>query len=138
MQHRIKVWKEVELKTVVVTFFNECWRGTYINDVPDFKGEYLPFKDNTSWNLRIDIDTGVVKNWPKIKVHVDFPFTGIESYIKDIDGNIIMMYKSENNIPDMFIFEEYFGNVKMTIDKEGKIKNWGICVEDYECVEYIV
>lgn len=127
MKCEILTKKEVELKYVLCSIGVRYWEDAEVNGVDDTeKGDNIPCKDGDCWNIKIDVDSGVIENWEKGKE--------AKTHYKSCDGNVIEFYDNQNNrlacydgyVPDFLSpAEDGYGDyVILNIDKNGKIENW--------------
>lgn len=122
MKALIKVEKEVEIKTVIVTIEPRYIGDSEDDDMPtDF-----PLLDDAKeiWCASIDIDNGKIKDWPIGEVREMFVKVcdqGLYSLL-DADGNEVA--KIDGYVPNGLIPGEYGDYVDLKIDAEGVITNW--------------
>jgi WD40 repeat protein len=126
MKAKIKVEKEVEIKTLSVKAGVRYWADATVNGIEDETGELIPCRDGDYWCPEIDIQTGVIINWEKdktAKVHYKVCDDGTY-YLKDSDGNILIT--KEGYVPNILdVDRESYGDyIIMNIDVDGKIDNW--------------
>lgn len=154
MKTNINVIKEIELNNIIVKAGVRYWvdceysednGNTWVEHIHDdeetneeFKN-HIPFVKNESvdggapgdyWNLDIDIETGMVKNWPKkycIRTHFKVCDDGLYQII-DIDGNVVWDSIKTNYyyVPDFLsIGDDGYGDyMYLEIDGRGYIKDW--------------
>jgi hypothetical protein len=102
------------------------WEDATVNGVDDVDGTLIPCRDGDAWMPLIDIDTGIIQDWPKgtvadihYKVCDDSRYYLLASDIQTIakvDGYVIpMMYPEGNGYGDYVI---------MKVNGDGKIANW--------------
>lgn len=133
---KIKITKkiEIEIKTVLVKAGVRYWEDSEVNGVEDVKGDLIPCRDGDYWCPFIDIDTGVILNWTKgVTANVHYKVCDNGSYyLKDAAGEIILSIE-RNYVPDI-IPGEFGDYIIMTIDGDGKIKEWNnsASLEDFE------
>ena len=122
MKTTIKVEKEVDIKTVIVTI-----EPRYIGDSEDDDMQTdFPLLDDAKkiWCASIDVDTGTIKDWPIGEVRNMFVKVcdqGLYSLI-DSDGNEVA--KIDGYVPNGLIPGEYGDYVDLKIDENGVITNW--------------
>ena len=112
-----------------------CPYNNYISD--DDENPKIPFieveKDNYGhkrfyWQPTIDIENGIILNWPKgVKAHIFYKVCDeFECTAYDKNDNEVLHY--EGYVPNfMAIEEEGYGDyIDMIVDGNGCIKNWKI------------
>ena len=127
MKTIIKVEKEVDVKTLAVEAYVRYWEDAEINGVDDVEGDLTPFRVGDLWCPIIDIDTGIIKGWPKgttAKIHFKVCDAG-SYYFIDENGNTIFSIE-ENYVPSIMCPKENgFGDyIIMDIDENGQIEKW--------------
>ena len=66
MKAKIKIEKEIDLKTLIVNAGVRYWDDAEINGEKDTEGgDNVPCKVGDSWKPIIDIDSGIITNWKK-------------------------------------------------------------------------
>lgn len=127
MKTKIKVEKEVELKTLVVKAGVRYWEDATVNGEEDTDGNLIPCRDGDLWCPIIDFDSGVIINWKQgvaAEVHYKVVDAGFY-YIHDADFNVVLS-REYNYVPDILCpKEEGYGDyIIMDIDENGQIANW--------------
>lgn len=137
MKTKVKILKEVELKTLEVNAGVRYWEDASVNDVEDETGSLIPCRDGKRWKPIIDIDSGKIMNWERGK-------TAIIHY-KVCDDGIYTVFDSERNAvlevdgyvpPTMCPSGKGYGDyIMMIIDENGMIEDWEFDVRDFEDTE---
>jgi hypothetical protein len=133
---KIKVTKEVEVKTLLVRAYPRYWEDACINGEEDNEnGDNVPCKVGSIWNPHIDIETGKILNW-KIGTTADIHYKVCDRCgweLVDIDGNIVSSVDSEY-VPETLSPKErgYGDYIIMDIDEDGYIQNWKFKPENFE------
>ena len=132
---KVKVVKEVEVKTLQVVANVRYWEDAKINGVSDEEGSQVPCKDSESWKPEIDLATGKILNWEKGKtasIHFKVCDEG-SFYLKDENGNIEAQIENDY-VPEMLCPKEngYGDYIIMDIDENGFIQNWEVDLSDFE------
>lgn len=127
MKAIIKIEKEVEIKTIEVAAKARYWEDAKINGQSTEKGDLVPFKKGDLWCPIIDIDTGIIKNWPQgttAKIHFKVCDCG-SYYLKDEQGNTVLSIE-DDYVPKIMCPKEngYGDYIIMDINENGKIQNW--------------
>lgn len=71
MKAKIKIEKEVELKTLSVKAGVRYWEDAEVNGVEDTDGTLIPCRNGDDWCPEIDIETGRILNWEQGKTAND-------------------------------------------------------------------
>jgi hypothetical protein len=135
MKVKIKVEKEVNLKTLEVNAGVRYWEDSSVNGVEDDEdGGLIPCKVGNRWKPIIDIDSGIITNWEKGKyarIHYKICDDGVYTVI-DEDGNSVL--EKDGYVPDtMAPAERGYGDyIIMNIDENGLIEDWEFNVEDFK------
>jgi hypothetical protein len=138
MKIKTKIEKEVNIVTLKVQANVRYWEDSEINGISDENGDLVPFRKGDLWCPQIDIETGIVNNWPKgtkaeIHYKVCDQFSG--QFI-DENGETVIDIKDEYVPNFMSPKESGFGDyIIMDIDENGKIEYWDI--EDSDFFEQI-
>lgn len=93
--------KQVEAKYIQVLAAVRYWDDASVNGESDENGANVPFKHGDIWEPLIDIDNGLVVDWPE-GVEVDFHFKVCDSgsyHLLDEDKNILASIIN-NYVPD--------------------------------------
>lgn len=134
MKITVKSSKQVEIATLAVSAGVRYWEDATVNGVEDSEGTLIPFRDGEYWVPVIDLETGIIKDWPQgtvadihYKVCDDGDYT-----LLDADGNIVK--KIEGYVPKLMSpAENGFGDyIIMKVDENGKIANWKPTFEEFE------
>lgn len=121
MQATITVQKEVTIKTLLISAqFSHVGDGEDDSVPTDF-----PLLNGSMWNAHIDVDTGVIADWPQGDER--------ELYVKVCDqGNYSLLDENgetllerfDNYVPNNLVPGEYGDYIDLKIDGTGKITNW--------------
>jgi hypothetical protein len=117
MKAIIKVEKEVEIKYVkvqVAVRYEE-------EDIPN----NFPLRNGDMWNAKIDIDRGVVIDWPNgEKGNLEMKICDEGSYyLLDENDNVILKIE-EDYVPNRLLPGSYGDYLKLHINENGVITNW--------------
>lgn len=132
MKSVITIEKEVDIKTVEVRAHVRHWEDATINGVEDEEGKLTPCREGDLWCPIIDMDSGVIRNWPKgTTASVHFKVCDGGSYfLKDADGNVVLS-REDDYVPNELIPGSYGDYIEMQIDENGKIADWNPSLEDF-------
>ena len=127
MKAKIKIEKEVELKTLIVKAGVRYYEDATINGMPDIEENLTPCKQGNLWCPIIDIDTGIITNW-EIGKTADIHFKVCDNgsyYIQDSEGNTVLSIE-DDYVPKMLCPKSngYGDYIIMEIDENGQIFNW--------------
>jgi hypothetical protein len=137
----VQTEKEVDIRYLRIEAKVRHWGDSEVNGEYDTEdGDNIPFKEGKLWKPLIDIDSGVVVDWPKgttAKVHYKVCDQG-EYFLLDADHNVVLSLEGGHYVPNKLIpNHDEFGDyiimnidgdyIIMDIDEGGKILNW------YEC-----
>jgi hypothetical protein len=102
------------------------WEDATINGQEDFNGTLLPFRHGDYWVPAIDLDAGMVIDWPKgTTADVYFKVCDGGTYLLDL-GNAYYAWKGDY-VPDKFLCHGdrgYGDYIILKVDKDGKIKDY--------------
>ena len=136
MKVKIKVLKEVELKTLLVKANVRYWEDSEINGESDTEnGEYIPCKIGELWCPEIEIETGKILNWDEgVKAKIHYKVSDELGYdLKDEKGNIILSAEDGYVPKTLYPKENGYGDyIIMDIDEKGQIANWKFNFSDFE------
>jgi len=126
MKAKIKIEKEVEIKTLLVDAGVRYWEDGEINGINDEHGDLTPCKEMDRWKIMIDIETGIITNWKqgvKADVHYKVCDDGIY-HLLDTEGNTVLT--KDGYVPNILDLdrESYGDYIIMKIDENGKIEDW--------------
>jgi hypothetical protein len=135
MKVKIKMKKEVEVKTLQLKASVRYWEDSEINgDYDTEDGEFIPCKNGDLWSPQIEIETGKIVNWKQgtiAEVHYKVcDLCGWE--LKDEKGEVVL-HAEDGYVPDTLCPNENgFGDyIIMTIDENGFIRNWEFDIDDF-------
>ena len=104
------------------------WEDAIVNGIEDVDGTLIPFRRGNLWCPVIDIETGIVQDWPSDKtadVHYKVCDAG-DYWI--VDPVTKEQYKFKGDyVPDLFLCHVntgYGDYIILKIDNEGKIANY--------------
>lgn len=127
MKAKIKIEKEVEIKTIHVKANVRYWEDSEINGVPDDEGDLMPCRDGDLWCPVINIDTGIINGWPEgTTADVHYKVVDQCSWsLHDENGDEIYSVENEYVPGSLCPKEEGYGDyIIMDIDANGQIADW--------------
>jgi hypothetical protein len=114
-------------KYLIVEAGVRYWEDATVNGVEDKDGSLIPFRSKGTWNPTIEIETGLIRDWPQgTSASVHYKVCDSGSYLlAEEDGNRVMQI-IENYVPRCLCpLEEGYGDyIIMKIDGEGRIEGW--------------
>ena len=134
MKIKVKIEQEIEVKKLIVSAEVRYWEGATVNGKDDTDGTFTPFRKGDNWNPTIDIETGVIADWPVgtvANIHFMVCNTGVYQ-LADSDGKVVK--EIDGYVPKFMCPEgEGYGDyIIMKIDGNGKIANWVIDLSEFE------
>ncbi len=123
------------------------WEDATVNGEEDTDGSRIPLREGTAadndhlgggnWCPTIDIDTGIIENWPKgttASVHYKCCDDG-DYELLDAERNVVKAIKGY--VPSIMCPEDcgYGDYVIMEIDGDGKIANWQVDLQEFQKAE---
>ena len=117
MKTTIKVEKEVEIKYVKVQVAVRYEEEDIPNDFPLRRGD--------RWNAIIDIDNGIVMDWPKgEKGNLEMKICDEGSYYLLDENYETILSIEEDYVPNKLLPGSYGDYLKLHIGENGVISNW--------------
>jgi hypothetical protein len=126
MKAIIKIEKEVNFTYLKIECGARYWEDAEVNGVEDSEGTLIPFRKGDYWCPVIELDTGIIKDWPKgttAKVHYKCCDDGEYWLIADDGYEVKYPGYYVPNILDL-TGESYGDYVILVIDENGKIDGW--------------
>lgn len=133
MKTKLKVEKEVEIKTLHVKAGVRYWEDSTVNGVEDEEGELIPFRSGDYWCPVIDIGKGQIIGWPKgttASIHYKVCDDGVYTLL---DGKGKKVISIDGYVPNtMSPKEKGFGDyIIMEVNGEGMIDEWEFDISDF-------
>lgn len=117
MKTTIKVEKEVEIKYVKVQVAVRYEEEDIPND--------FPLRSGDMWNAIIDIDNGIVMDWPKgEKGNLEMKICDKGSYYLLDENYDTILSIEEDYVPNKLLPGSYGDYLKLHIGENGVISNW--------------
>lgn len=137
MKATIKVKEEVNFTHLKVKCGARYWEDATVNGIEDTEGDLIPLKDGDYWCPTINIETGIIQDWPagtKADVHYKCCDDGDYWLITDKGFELKMPGYYVPTILD--ITKEGYGDyVILNIDENGKIANWP---KEHDIKEFLI
>lgn len=135
MKTKIKVEKEVEIKTLHVEAKVRYWEDSEVNGEPDTEnGDNIPCKVGEIWELLIDVDSGKITNWTKgVTASIHYKVCDCCAWeIKDENGEVVMSVENEYVPGTLCPKEQGYGDyIIMDINEDGLIEDWEFDIDDF-------
>ncbi|MCZ7856048.1 hypothetical protein O9X81_05430 [Agrobacterium salinitolerans] len=131
----IKQTVEVDVKFLKADCGVRYWEDAEVNGIEDDEtNPAMPFASKDSWRPIIDIEAGVIVDWPKgitADTHYKVCDAGVYTLL-DADRNEVKQI--DGYVPSIMCPEGggYGDYVIMKIDADGKIANWSIDLSEFE------
>lgn len=124
---KITVKKEVEIDIKTLHISAEVyWDNATVNGTEDTHGLLIPCRNGDNWQPIIDVDSGVIIDWPAGTVaDIHYKACDAGTYkLCDADGNVLLEH--EGDVPKIACPEPngYGDYIIMKVGADGKIANW--------------
>ncbi len=134
MKTKLKIEREVDIRTLVVRAKVRNWGNAEVDGTDDTEGNKIPCRDGKFWKPIIDIDSGSITNWTQgttAKIHYKIAdCCGWE--LVDKEGNILLSAEDGYVPPTLSPSENGFGDyIIMNIDENGIIEEWEFDISDF-------
>ena len=132
---KIKVLKEFNVTILQVSADVRYWEDAEVNGESDTgDGDNVPCKVGDSWCPKIEIETGKILNWKQgttAEVHYKV-VDGCGWELHDEHGEVVLE-ASEGCVPSTLCPKGggYGDYIKMDIDENGVIANWGFDINNF-------
>jgi hypothetical protein len=97
--------------------------------------ESIPFRNNDTWEITIDISKGLVLDWNGVKLKTFFKVCD-RCNIQALDSDLTILSEKEDYVPSFLSIDDkgYGDYILITIEENGTILNWNKqLVEIYLC-----
>ena len=134
MKAKIKVEKEVDIKYLQVKAEVRYWEDANINGECSEEGDFIPFKEGDMWCPKIDIDLGIVVDWPKGTIaEIHFKVCDCGSYYLQDEKCETILSIEDYYVPTIMCpKEEGYGDyIIMDIDENGQIQDWKVDIRAF-------
>lgn len=129
------VKETVNVKYVFADFGVRYFEDAYVNgNEDDAENPKIPCVKDGRWQIEVDIDEGRILNWTNgVTAEVHYKVCDDGTY-KTYDENHNLLYEKDDYVPSIFSQDDegYGDYVYLTIESDGKIKNWSV---DEEMIE---
>ena len=98
------------------------WEDGMINGEVDEFGNLVPFKKDDTWEILIDLQSGMIKDWPAGTIaNIHYKVCDAGEYFW-YDGNMELLHHQSGYVPS--IIGEHGDYMVLDIEADGHIKNW--------------
>lgn len=109
------------------------WEDATVNGEEDTEGKLIPLRVGDAWCPLIDIDTGIIQDWPQgttADIHYKVCDAGIYKLL-DADKNVVASI--DGYVPNMMSpgGSGHGDYVIMTVDPSGRVENWEIDFDEF-------
>lgn len=133
MKVTLKIEKEYNITTLLVSAERRYPGDAIVNGVEDETGELMPCMEGGTWKPVINFDTGQIMNWKKGTVaDVHYKVCDAGSYTLLNEGGNIVHTAEDSYVPRCLSPKEngYGDYIIMDIDADGFIQNWNPTLHD--------
>lgn len=123
-----------EVKYLLAECGVRYWEDGVVNGTEDTDGELIPLRVKDAWSPTIDLETGVIQDWPDgttASLHYKVCDAGIYKLL-DAEKNVVR--EIDGYVPDMLSpgGSGYGDYIIMDIGPDGKIENWSVDLEPFQ------
>jgi len=113
------------------------WDGATINGTSSEQGENVPFKNGATWEPVIDLDQGLVVNWPQgVIAYFHFKVCDLCDYHMLDENKKVIASRFNNYVPDGLCHGDkgYGDYIIFSVGADGKIDKYSknIDLDDFE------
>jgi hypothetical protein len=130
----VSVKRDIPVRYLEARVGVRYWEDAKVNGVDDDDGTLIPMRNERLWCPIIDLETGIVQDWPEGVV--------VETHYKVCDDGTYILRDAEMNevtridgyVPTVMCpgGSGYGDYVIMKIDGEGRIEKWNADLRDFE------
>ncbi len=131
MKVQMQYTKEVEINYLDAQLGVRYWEDAKVNGVEDENGDLIPCRSGDIWDIRINVDTGQIDDWPEdttAQIHYKVCDAGVYSLVSGDDE----VKRIEGYVPSCLSpgGNGYGDYVIMNVDQHGYIDNWVADIDD--------
>ena len=126
MKVNLVIKKTVDAKFLQVNANVRYWDDALINGESDESGDNVPFKEGDMWKPLIDVDNGVVVDWPKgTSASFHFKVCDAGNY-QLLDGDKNLLAEKDGYVPSGLCHGDsgYGDYIIFTVNNDGEILNY--------------
>lgn len=127
MNVQITKKESVDVKYLKCSIGARYWEDSSVNGEEDTNGDLIPLREGDYWCPIIDLDTGIIKDWPNDKT-ADIHYKSCDdNHFELLDSEMNSVHSQNSYVPDFLaINDDSFGDyVIFEIEENGQIKDWG-------------
>lgn len=133
-----KIKGEAKVKKLLHVFAGvRYWEDATVNGVSDENGNLVPCRNNGFWEPIINVETGVIENWPKGTIaNIHYKVCDDGTYILKVSTGAVI--KNLNAyVPSCLCPKEngYGDYIIMDINEDGKIDGWKFDEQEFISLE---
>lgn len=134
MKLKMKIEKEFDVKFLKVMAGIRYAEDVNVNGEPCEELKEIPLHDGEHWQAMIDVDAGVILNWPKNTTAKFYSKVCDNGTYAILDANKQEIKKYEGYVPDCLAIDDsgYGDYIIITVDENGKIKNWNPTFDEFQ------
>jgi hypothetical protein len=124
-------------KNLVVEAGVRYWEGATVNGVEDTDGTLIPFRCGDKWCPIIDLQTGVIQDWPEgVEADIHYKVCDAGQYWLQDHEEVRRWNYQGDYVPDILSPEEtgYGDYIIIHVFNDGSIRGWNgrVDLEDWE------
>lgn len=134
--HTVTIIKreEIPVKYIRANVEPRYWEDSDVNDVEDGSGALMPFRKGDMWDITIELDSGVIENWPigtTATVHYKVCDAG-HYYLLDAEKNVVK--EIDGYVPKIMCpgGNGYGDYIIMDIAASGLIDKWRVQLDEFD------
>lgn len=134
MKAKIKILKEVNVKSLHVYAKVRYWEDSEVNGQSDENGYLIPFREGEIWEPIIDLDKGKIIDWPiGTTANIHYKVCDAGSYMLFDDQGYFICEIRDGYVPRIMCPDEpgYGDYIIMQIDENGFIDNFTVDLEGF-------
>lgn len=125
--------EDAQAKLLHVQVQPRYWEDAKVNLIEDSLGDMIPMRKGDVWDIKIDVNTGTILNWPRgtiAEIHYKVCDAGVYTLYGGA-GHVIL--EREGYVPRCVSpgGEGYGDYVIMFVDGNGVIENWEFNINDF-------
>ena len=126
MEKEVNIKKVVNFTLLKTRIGARYWEDATVNGVEDAEGDLIPLRDGDCWCPTIDIETGIIQEWPiGTTADVHYKCCDDGEYWLVADDGFTLKYPGYYVPTILDITKKGFGDyVIIKIDENGQILNW--------------
>lgn len=132
MQVTIRQPVNYDVKYLVANLGVRYWEDATVNGVDDQDGTLIPLRSGDSWIITIDLDTGIIQDWPEgttAKTHYKVCDAGTYALLT---ADLTRVLQKEGYVPSLLApgGGGYGDYVILEINGSGQIEQWRADLSD--------